>query len=363
MKTKLLVVLLVVIFSCSKNETPEPEPVNGMYFPAINSDVWETKSPEALGWNTAAIPQLRTLLKDNGTRAFIVLVDGNIVIEEYFGNTIIGNNAFNKTSLWYWASAGKTLTSFIVGKAQEDGFLKITDKSSDYLGKSWTSCTQIQESAITIRHQLTMTTGLDDDVANNHSFEAKDLKYKAAAGSRWAYHNAPYTIIDNVIEKATKQKFENYFDSSLSSQIGMDGYWQWIGNDHIYFSTARSMARFGLLILNNGNWENEIIMKDKVFFEEMKNTSQNINKSYGYLWWLNGKESFRVPESQLQFPGSITPAGPNDMFSGIGKNGQYVSIIPSKRMVLVRMGENPETVLVPFMFLNDIWLSLNKIIK
>jgi CubicO group peptidase (beta-lactamase class C family) len=143
----------------------------------------------------------------------------------------------------------------------------------------------------------------------------------------------------------------------------MDGFWQWVDNDHVYFSTARSMARFGLLILNKGSWKGEKIMNDNGYFTEMVNSSQQLNKSYGYLWWLNGKESFRIPESQLEFKGSVSPNGPADMISGIGKNGQYVSIVPSKNIVLVRMGENPESVQVPFMFLNDIWGKLNQIIK
>ena len=91
--------------------------------------------------------------------------------------------------------------------------------------------------------------------------------------------------------------------------------------------------------------------------------SQNINKSYGYLWWLNGKASFMIPESQVVFPGSITPNGPVDMYSGMGKNGQYVSIIPSKKIVLVRMGEDPSSVSVPFLFLDNIWAKLKLIIK
>jgi CubicO group peptidase (beta-lactamase class C family) len=123
------------------------------------------------------------------------------------------------------------------------------------------------------------------------------------------------------------------------------------------------MARFGLLILNKGSWKGEKIMNDNGYFTEMVNSSQQLNKSYGYLWWLNGKESFRIPESQLEFKGSVSPNGPADMISGIGKNGQYVSIVPSKNIVLVRMGENPESVQVPFMFLNDIWGKLNQIIK
>ena len=64
--------------------------------------------------------------------------------------------------------------------AQEDGFLLIlTDKSSDFLGEGWTSLTSDKESLITVRHQLTMTTGLDDGVTDNHSFLPQDLIYKA----------------------------------------------------------------------------------------------------------------------------------------------------------------------------------------
>jgi len=51
------------------------------------------------------------------------------------------------------------------------------------------------------------------------------------------------------------------------------------------------------------------------------------------------------------------------MFSGMGKNGQYVSVIPSKGIVLVRMGEDPSSVQVPFQFLNSIWAQLKLIIK
>ncbi len=95
----------------------------------------------------------------------------------------------------------------------------------------------------------------------------------------------------------------------------------------------------------------------------MITTSQQLNKSYGYLWWLNGKESFMVPEVRLVFPGSFNPTAPDDMISGIGKNGQYVSVVLSMNIVLVRVGENPDSVPVPFLFLNDIWSALNDVIR
>jgi hypothetical protein len=51
------------------------------------------------------------------------------------------------------------------------------------------------------------------------------------------------------------------------------------------------------------------------------------------------------------------------MYSGMGKNGQYISVIPSRKLVLIRMGEDPESVSVPFLFLNDIWAKLKMIIN
>jgi CubicO group peptidase (beta-lactamase class C family) len=351
---------LAFMAGCKKDETPANKT---LYFPPSGSDTWESVTPESLGWNASGIPALLDLLRNNGTRAFIVLSDGKIVIEEYFGNNIAGTGLFNKASSWYWASAGKTLTAFTVGKAQEDGYLSITDQTLKYLGAGWTSLTAQKESLITVRHQLTMTTGLDDGVADNHSFLPKDLVYKADAGTRWAYHNGPYTLLEKVVSNATGKDFDVYFNSVLRDKTGMDGIWIWNDNDHVFYSTARSMARFGLLMLNGGSWGSTKIINDESFFNAMVTPSQNINNSYGYLWWLNGKTSFMMPDSQVVFPGSPTPDGPSDMFSGMGKNGQYVSVIPSKGIVLVRMGEDPSSVQVPFQFLNSIWAQLKLIIK
>lgn len=355
----------IFLFSCSRDGSvaDTAQQAAALYFPPAGTGTWETVTPQSLGWNTAAIPDLEKLLRDNGTRAFLLLKDGKIVIEAYYGKNLTGQAAFTQSALWYWASSGKTLTSFTVGKAQEEGFLKIQDKTSKYLGAGWTSMTALQESQVTVVHQLTMTTGLDDGVPQSHGTTPADLIYKAAPGSRWAYHNGPYTLLEKVVANATGMTFESYFKSRLTDKIGMDGSWQWVESDHVFFSTARSMARFGLLMLAKGAWAGDKILTDSNYYNEMVNPSQQINKSYGYLWWLNGKESFMVPESQVVFPGSFSPAGPADMFSGIGKNGQYLSIVPSKNIVLVRMGESPESVQVPFMFLNDIWIKLNQVIK
>ncbi|WP_194976448.1 serine hydrolase domain-containing protein [Aquiflexum lacus] len=358
---KFTFVLLVIFFSCSEKH----EPISGIpeiYFPPVSGNTWESISPSSLGWNISEIGNLKTLLEDNGTRAFILLKDGKIVMEEYFGTRLSGSQAFDQNSIWYWASAGKTLTATLIGIAQEEGKLNIQQPSSDYLGKGWTSLTASQEHEISVWHQLTMTTGLDDGAGNLDDFSSENLRFLAEPGTRWAYHNAPYTLLDKVIEGSTGSTFPQFFKDKLASKIGMTGSWQRVNFNNVFFSDARSMARFGLLILANGDWDGVSVIKDKSYLAQMLSKSQNLNQGYGYLWWLNDSDTFMIPQVTVQLPGSYAPNAPADMVCGLGRDGQYVCIIPSQNLVLVRMGSNPDQALVPFMFLNDMWQILRNII-
>ncbi len=326
-----------------------------LYFPPVGSPTWDTLSANSLGWCTSEVNMLYNYLDSTNSKAFILLKDGKIVLEKYFDN-------FTKDSLWYWASAAKTITSFLVGIAQQEAKLKISDTSSKYLGVGWTNCTAEQEKRITIRHQLTMTTGLDDNVADNHCTLDSCLIYKADAGTRWAYHNAPYTLLDKVLQNATGQFLNTLYINKLRNPIGMNGGFFPVDYDNLLITTPRSMARFGLLVLNKGNWNGNQLLTDTTFFNQMTNTSQNFNLSYGYLWWLNGKTSCMVPESQIIFPFSICPDGPTDMIAALGKNGQIINVVPSQNLVFIRMGDMPGTGDVPFTLNNEIWKRLNQVI-
>ena len=363
MKNILYLFIIALLFSSCKDDDAEitttPEETKSSYFPP-KIGTWETTSPQSLNWNADSITSLYDNLETNGTRAFIVLKDGKIVLENYWGKDLLAVNDFDKSKNWYWASAAKTLTAFTVGKAQEQGKLELTDKSSKYLGENWTSLTKEQEDKITVWHQLTMTTGLDDGTGNADGWEPEDLIYKADAGTRWAYHNAPYTLLDHVIEEAVNQDFEPYFNGILRDKIGMDGFWTWSGDNHLYFSTARSAARYGNLMLNNGVWDGERLL-NKEYVDAMTTKSQDINLAYGYLWWLNGSSSFRLPQSQIEFPGMILTDAPSDVYSAMGKNGQYISVSPSEGLVVIRMGDSPDQSLVPLLYLNDIWKMLGSI--
>ncbi len=341
--------LLILIAACciAKSGTAQ-----SLYFPPLTGDAWETMSPSELGWCDERIDSMYEMLEENNTKAFIILKDGKIVLEKYFGT-------FVQDSAWYWASAGKSLTACLVGIAQQEGHLSISDTTSTYLGEGWTACTPEQEEKITIRHQLTMTTGLDDKVPENYCTLDTCLLYKADAGTRWAYHNAPYTLLDGVVESATGQSLNAWFQQKIRLATGINGVFLPSGYNNVFYSKPRSMARFGLMILNKGNWDGKQIMTDTAFFNAMVNTSQNLNLSYGYLWWLNGKASYMLPSLQIVFPGSLMPNAPDDMFSALGKNGQYINVVPSQNLVLIRMGNAPDGSEVPVTLNDKIWEYIN----
>ncbi|MFY0651201.1 MAG: serine hydrolase [Cyclobacteriaceae bacterium] len=360
MKALTILIFTIVFLSCQDSSHPEPNP-DTTYFPPAGSTSWETVDTATLGWNTTALDDLESFVDDADTRALIILKNGRIAFEHYNGEGALGGT-FTNRSIWYWASAGKTLTSFLIGKAKEEGLLSLDDKTSDYLGEGWTSLAKDQEDQITVRNQLTMTSGLNDVGIDSDCTNPECLEFRTEPGNRWAYHNAPYTLLSNVVESATGTDFDTYFKSQLTNKIGMDGYWTYLGYNHVYFSTARSMARFGLLVMNDGKWGDEVIMSDTNYFHEMINSSQDINPSYGYLWWLNGKESHMLPGLQLNINKQICPSAPADMISGLGKNGQFVCIVPSEELVVIRMGNSPDGSLVPTTFLNNLWEKVDAVI-
>lgn len=325
----------------------------GIYFPPLNSDTWETKSIAELNWNESQLQPLLDYLEEKNSKSFIILYNGKIVIEDYF-------NGHTNTSPWYWASAGKTLTAAVTGIAQDEGLIDINNKVSDYLGTGWTSAALDKENLITCKNLLSMNSGLNDILGDDIS--ASNLHYLADAGNRWAYHNV-YVKLQDVIAEASDETWPNYFSSKLKNRIGMTGTWLQSGNFSVYWSNTRSMARFGLLTFADGKWENEQIIPEN-YLSEALNTSQSINEAYGYLWWLNGKSSYHLPQSQFEFSGKLIPNAPNDMYAALGKNDQKIYVVPSKNLVIIRMGnaaEGEDFALSSFD--NELWEKINALIN
>lgn len=325
-----------------------------IYFPPTTGNVWDSILPSNLNYCQARIDSLYNYLQAKNTKSFILLKDGKRVLEKYFGT-------YTKDSIWYWASASKSLASFITGVAQQKGYININNKVSQYLGTGWTSAPLIKENLITVKHLINMTSGLNDAPplpCDNEDTAKACLTYLADAGTRWAYHTGAYRKVQDVVSNTVGQNYNIITNNWIESKTGMSGAWF----QQIYYSKARDMARFGLLNLNKGIWNTDTLLKDTSYFRSMINTSQNLNLAYGYLWWLNGKASGMAPGFQIVFPGPLMSNAPTDMYAALGKNDQKIYVVPSTNMVVVRQGNTAGGFsLAASAFDNVLWDYINKL--
>ncbi|WP_462220337.1 serine hydrolase domain-containing protein [Ferruginibacter sp.] len=358
MKYLLLLIITVSLWSCKKENGAAPIPTattNEYYYPPLTGDTWETKTATSINWDETKLQEAFDYAGTKSSYGLIILHHGKIVKEQYW-------NSWTKDTKYYIASAGKSVTAFVAGIAQQEGTININNKVSQYLGTGWTSLALAKENLITIKNQLTMTTGLDDGVPDQDCTTPACLIYKADAGTRWAYHNAPYHLVHDVMATASGKTWNAYCKEKLFDKIGMPNA-LWI--NHIMWCTTREGARFGSLILSKGKWNGTTLLNDAAYFDAMTNTSQNYNLSYGYLWWLNGKSSTMVPGYQTVFPTALVPNAPADMYMALGKDDKKIYVIPSMDVVVVRLGDNASgnSTLGPSSFDNELWGKLKLAMK
>lgn len=302
-----------------------------LYFPPTVG-AWQTMDPAELAWNPDSLAALQQYLDEKNTKGFIILRDGRMVTEWYF-------DTFTRDSVWYWASAGKTMTATLAGIAQQEGLLDIQQPTSTYLGNGWTACDSSSEDEITVWNHLTMTSGLND--LKGDCTADSCMECLADPGTRWAYHNGAYTQLSYIIEAAAGTPINQYMLSKVMLPMGSIATYLPADENRIVFSTTRAFAKFGLMILAKGNW-NGTQLVDSAWVEAMTSPSQSINPSYGYLWWLNGQGSYKLPGVQILFPGDLIPTAPDDMFAALGKNDQKLYVVPSMNMVVARLGNQAD---------------------
>jgi CubicO group peptidase (beta-lactamase class C family) len=106
-----------------------------------------------------------------------------------------------------------------------------------------------------------------------------------------------------------------------------------------FISTARELARFGLLIQANGQWNGRTIVEDKDYLREALSPSQAMNPTYGFLWRLNGRPVRRADGIAGEM---LNPEAPPDMVCAIGAGGRYVFVAPGLGIVATRTGDQAD---------------------
>lgn len=309
--------------------TPDaaPEP-SGTYFPPANADgAWATIDPAAAGFDTKALADVGAWVGQTNATSFMVLFDGKVLGETYFG--------VDASTLRDVASAQKSVVSLLVGIAAANGSFALDDTVSSIVGPGWTNDTPENESAITVRHLLTMTSGLDDT-----------LMRVEAPGSTWRYNTNAYHCLEGVLEKKTGKSLQDLTRALLLDRIGAgasawttrpfqkDGKGQPIKALEM---SARDMARVGLLVGSGGAWKGTQVVPP-TYLTAALTTSQTLNESYGLLFWLNGKASYLLPQSTRPTAGPLMPSAPADVVAALGAQDQKTYVSRSQKLVVVRQG-------------------------
>ena len=277
------------------------------------------------------------------TRAVVIFYKGQLIAERYAGGfgPQVPLNSWSMTK-----SATSALVGILVGRGQID----LADTSGL---QGWDGPNDLR-SQVTVEHLLQMTSGLEfnegyeEDPISDVNFmlmKAKDLPAFAAQypvtaepGTRWAYQTASPVLLGRIIRDsfASDEDYHHFPQNALFNKLGMgsahyqmDGGGTYVGGAFLY-ATARDWARFGLMYLNDGVVNGEqILPKGWVEFSTKATEASIKARAYAAQFWLNQNSAHRM-----------MPRVPEDAYAARGHYGQSTFIIPSRQLVVVRMGQS-----------------------
>ena len=314
---------------------------NFNYAPNLEKDVAETFfKTDFIETNYPNATHFEAFLDRSQTAAFLVLQDDTIIYERYF-------NDFNKDSIVTSFSMSKSIASILTGIAIQEGYITSeNDKITDYLPELSEKDQRFEQ--LLIKDLLSMSSGIhynedgfpgDDDftyIAPNLRQTAIDRVFiSKEPNTVWLYNNYNPILLGMILERATQKSVSEFLEANL---------WRYIGSKPASWSldetgfekmesgfnaVARDYLNVGRLMLNGGSFNNQpILSKEWVHKSTQPETKptgyyeflEQNNLYYQYFWW--GKKRQKQEHD----------------FFALGNKGQYLYIIPSQRIVILRLG-------------------------
>lgn len=281
---------------------------------------------------------LKTYHETEKSIAFVVLKNDSLVHEEYW-------SGYGENSLSNSFSMGKSVTSVLVGIAIKEGKIKSVEQP---IGDFLEDFSQGKFKEIKIKHLLSMSSGLnwDESYANPLSMTTEayygsdlwrlmlKLRVINKPGKEFKYLSGDTQLLSFLLKKATGKSLSAYAQEKLWQPLGAVNNAEWSldeenGNEKAYcclYSNAKDFARIGSLYLHKGNWKGKQILDSN--YVKASTTPANLidsetrkpNDFYGFQWWI-------VPNYKGE-----------KVFYARGILGQMIIVIPSKNIVIVRLG-------------------------
>ena len=290
-----------------------------------------TKTPEKYGFNIDRLKAAEKFATDNLKTAAVMIIKDGILIHQW------GDVA----KKYITHSTRKSFLSALYGKYVESGQIKL-DATMAEMGIDDVPPLSDQEKQATVRDCLKARSGVfhTAEAENDQMHAQKPPRNSLKPGSYWIYNNWDFNVLGTIFRKYTGKSVYHALKDDIADPIQMEDYQVAdsleSGNErsihpaYMFQISARDMARFGLLMLNNGKWGNkQVISKDWVkestsYFSDANNYRRD---GYGYMWWV-AKYHNRYPD----FPNVTVPEG---TYSARGAGGHFMVVIPDYNLVVV----------------------------
>jgi CubicO group peptidase (beta-lactamase class C family) len=292
-------------------------------------------------YNKMSIPEsIHEEIEDYNPVAFLVIQDEKIRYEEYW-------DGYNENSLSNSFSAAKSVVALMIGIALDEGKIHSLDQP---IGDFIPEYAEGSRKGLTIRQVLTMSSGLNWEEKYTTPFSTTarayygsniadlvtDLEVVEKPGVYFDYLSGNTQILAMVVESATGMRISQYASEKLWKPLGASQNALWCldkddGMEKAYccFNTnARDFARYGQLVLNNGIWDNEVVVSEEYISDATSSKDYLLDKRdnnpvdfYGYQWWILEYNGYKIPYMR-------------------GILGQYIFSIREKNAVVVRLGHD-----------------------
>jgi len=271
----------------------------------------------------------------NLTAAVLVVEDGELVAESY-------RDGFGPYTGYRTWSTAKSITATLIGIAVGQGLLDV-DAAAPV--PEWRQAADLR-AAITLKHLLWMSSGLWSQGSNTNAmyFGGQDVvsaatttHLEAEPGSRWKYANNDTLLLLYSLKTVLggDTRYLRFPYEELFDPLGMHHTWMetdhlgnFVGSSQVY-TTARDLARFGILYADDGVWQGERLLPEGwtefVATPAPSRPPETGELGYGAQFWLL---------DQLEG----IPAG---TYTSMGNKGQYVTVVPERNVVIVRTGVDP----------------------
>ena len=362
-----IVLFFIILFSCNKKiyfipqdyKIKSPQYTARTYWPTTHwrkklvEDKISIKKLEDIAfpkYNSSILEEERVI-----TNALLIIKNAHIIYERY-------ENGFNQNSSHVLWSISKSITNALYGIAIQKQYIQSVD---DTVAKYYPPYSFKKKNFITFRHFLNMNSGLkwkeayEDDPFFSHTVAIlytfgrnetgrffSQIKTRYVPGEYHFYSTGTTTFLMFLLQKILGEKYQDFAWEELYNILGMSHVVMetdskaktFYGGNYIYAS-ARDLAKFAFLYLNNGIWEEKQILpkdwvnfsrtppKSKFHYDKEKPTE---NMVYGAHWWTNFSFRGKRPLKDA----------PEDTFFGKGHWGQYMFIIPSLDLIIIRFGND-----------------------